>query len=51
MSIATAGPDVCQNERRRLENWRAWSFRAWRLQRYLANNPDMTRNPAGSGKG
>jgi Domain of unknown function (DUF4173) len=22
------------------ENWRAWSFRAWRIKRYLANNPD-----------
>ena len=21
---------------------RGWSFRAWRLQRYLANNPDVT---------
>lgn len=26
---------------RRWNNWRAWSFRAWRLQRYLANNPDL----------
>jgi Domain of unknown function (DUF4173) len=26
--------------RRRWHNWQAWSFRAWRLQRYLANNPD-----------
>jgi hypothetical protein len=23
----------------RPENWRAWSFRAWRIKRYLANNP------------
>jgi hypothetical protein len=22
------------------ENWRAWSFRTWRIKRYLANNPD-----------
>jgi hypothetical protein len=21
-------------------NWRSWSFRTWRLERYLANNPD-----------
>lgn len=26
--------------RRHSENWRAWRFRTWRLQRYLANNPD-----------
>lgn len=26
-------------------NWRAWSFRAWRLQRYLSNNPDTSPNP------
>jgi hypothetical protein len=32
-------------------NWRAWSFRTWRLQRYLANNPDTPPNPPGSGKG
>jgi hypothetical protein len=24
----------------RPENWRAWSFRAWRLRRYLANTPN-----------
>jgi Domain of unknown function (DUF4173) len=24
----------------RPKNWRAWTFRAWRLDRYLANNPD-----------
>jgi hypothetical protein len=32
-------------------NWRGWSFRAWRLQRYLANNPDTPLNPSDSGKG
>jgi Domain of unknown function (DUF4173) len=26
-------------------NWRAWSFRAWRLKRYLSNNPDTSPNP------
>jgi hypothetical protein len=31
--------------------WRAWSFRAWRLERYLANNPDTPMNPGDSGKG
>jgi hypothetical protein len=29
----------------RPENWRAWGFRAWRLQRYLSNNPDIALNP------
>jgi hypothetical protein len=32
-------------------NWRDWGFRAWRLQRYLANNPGTPPNPPGSGKG
>jgi hypothetical protein len=32
-------------------NWRGWSFRAWRLQRYLANNPDISSNPSNSDKG
>jgi hypothetical protein len=32
-------------------NWRGWSFRAWRLQRYLANNPDIPSNPSNSDKG
>jgi hypothetical protein len=27
----------------RRENWRAWSFRAWRMKRYLANNPGTRR--------
>jgi hypothetical protein len=33
------------------ENWRAWGFRTWRLQRYLANNSDTLPNPSDSGKG
>ena len=37
--------------RRRSENWRAWGFRTWRLQRYLANNPDIPLNAVDSGKG
>jgi hypothetical protein len=32
-------------------NWRAWGFRSWRLDRYLANNPDAPPNPGNSGKG
>ena len=32
-------------------NWRAWGFRTWRLQRYLANNPVTPPNPSDSGKG
>jgi|GEM_PF-4755911 len=24
--------------------WRNWTFRAWRLQRYLANNPEATQD-------
>lgn len=35
----------------RAVNWRATDFRTWRLQRYLANNPDMTQKPLDSGKG
>jgi hypothetical protein len=35
----------------RAENWRAWSFRAWRLNRYLANNPDTPSNLSKSDKG
>jgi Domain of unknown function (DUF4173) len=36
---------------RRSQNWRAWGFRTWRLQRYLANNPVTPPNPSDSGKG
>jgi hypothetical protein len=32
-------------------NWRGWSFRTWRLERYLANNPDLPLNSSGNGKG
>jgi Domain of unknown function (DUF4173) len=35
----------------RSENWRAWGFRTWRLQQYLANNPDTASNFSESGKG
>jgi hypothetical protein len=30
---------------------RAWSFRTWRLQRYLANNPVIPLDPADGGQG
>ena len=46
-----SGRDVCPNAQRRLENWRAWGFRTWRLQRYLANNPSSPPVPVDSGKG
>jgi hypothetical protein len=32
-------------------NWRAWGFRTWRLERYLANNPDTPATLPDSGKG
>ena len=32
-------------------NWRAWGFRTWRLQRYLANNPDAPSNSSKNDKG
>jgi Domain of unknown function (DUF4173) len=35
----------------RSENWRAWGFRTWRLQRYLANNPNIPPDPSSSGRG
>jgi hypothetical protein len=33
----------------RSRNWRDWSFRAWRLEQYLANNP--ADPPAQCGRG
>jgi hypothetical protein len=57
-NIATLKPDVEQfrfgqdyEYRRRLRNWRAWGFRAWRLDRYLANNPDTPSNLSKSDRG
>ncbi|WP_213738043.1 DUF4173 domain-containing protein [Bradyrhizobium sp. dw_411] len=35
----------------RPENWRAWSFRAWRLRRYLANTPDTPPALSNGNKG
>jgi len=32
-------------------NWRAWSFRTWRLERYLANNPDILPTLSDNSKG
>jgi len=42
---------ICQDRDRfpRLENWRAWGFRTWRLQQNLANNPDTPSNFSDSG--
>ena len=33
------------------ENWRAAGFRTWRLQRYLANNPETAQKPLDGDKG
>lgn len=33
------------------KNWRDWSFRAWRLKRYFANNPVNTLSPTAGGQG
>jgi hypothetical protein len=35
-----SSPTICVTRPRPPENWRAAGFRTWRLQRYLANNPD-----------
>jgi hypothetical protein len=32
-------------------HWRAWGFRAWRLERYFAKTPAERLNPPDSGKG
>jgi hypothetical protein len=42
ISQLRSAPHICENRRRRSENWRATDFRAWRLQRYLANNPMLS---------
>jgi hypothetical protein len=46
-----AGPYICENRRRRSENWRATDFRTWRLKRYLANNPGIAPKSLDGGKG
>jgi hypothetical protein len=33
------------------KNWRDWSFRAWRLKQYFANNPMNTPSPSTGGQG
>lgn len=39
-------------DRNRPANWRSWTFRTWRLDRYLANNPAISPNSSNdSGKG
>jgi hypothetical protein len=35
----------------RPENWRAWSFRTWRLERYFANTPPERLNSPDGAKG
>jgi hypothetical protein len=37
--------------RHRPVNWRGFGFRTWRLERYLANNPDLTQKPLDGDKG
>jgi hypothetical protein len=32
-------------------SWRAWGFRAWRLERYFATYPPVWLNPPKSEKG
>jgi hypothetical protein len=32
-------------------NWRAWTFRRWRLERYFANTPAERLNPSSNDKG
>jgi hypothetical protein len=39
------------NYLRSYRNWRGWSFRTWRLERYLANNPDTPPSLSDSGRG
>jgi hypothetical protein len=51
VSQLRADLNVCEHRRRRSENWRAMDFRTWRLQRYLANNPDVTQKSLDDGKG
>lgn len=51
VSQLRSSPNICENRRRRSENWRAMDFRTWRLQRYLANNPDMATKSPDSSKG
>jgi hypothetical protein len=43
-------PDA-QNFFARPENWQAWSFRAWRIERYLANNPGTPSGLSNRNKG
>jgi hypothetical protein len=47
-SVISEGNDDCLRSYR---NWRSSGFRAWRLERYLGNNPDASSNPKKSDKG
>jgi Domain of unknown function (DUF4173) len=54
--IPTLQPDVAgfrldYETRAQRVNWRGWGFRAWRLQRYLSNNPDTPSNFSKSDRG
>lgn len=46
-----SNPHICATRPRPPENWRAAGFRTWRLQRYLANNPDIAQKPLDGDKG
>ncbi|MES2196145.1 MAG: DUF4173 domain-containing protein [Pseudomonadota bacterium] len=50
-TLLRAGLTICEARRRRAQNWRAMDFRTWRLQRYLANNPDIAQKPLDGDKG
>ncbi len=43
--------NMCATLPRPPENWRTAGFRTWRLQRYLANNPDIAQKPLDGDKG
>jgi hypothetical protein len=56
--IQTLKPEIEQfrfgqdyQARSRLRTWRGWSFRTWRLERYLSNNPNTLPNLSDSGRG
>jgi hypothetical protein len=51
-SLASIVADTRQvYDQNRPANWRAWSFRTWRLERYLANNSSTPPNLSAGGKG
>jgi hypothetical protein len=52
-ALWTISSDLRSDYQARLRSagWRAWSFRTWRLDQYLSNNPDTASNPSDSSKG